>query len=119
MIKKLWKKYKSKFRIFSRITLLCGGRHHFLPDSAHICKYCAVYQNSAKNSAESQNLVGLGLISINYHILPNKRASPNRSAPPQFLDHIPEDSRPKIYMTTQFNDRFNAVSTICLLHPMK
>ena len=36
-----------------------------------------------------------------YRILPNTRASPNRRAPPpKFFDHIPEDSSPKIYMTT-------------------
>ena len=39
--------------------------------------------------------------------------------PPKLFDHEPEDSSPKIYMTTLFNDRFNAVLTICLLHPMK
>ena len=52
-----------------------------------------------------------------YRILPNRRASPNRCAPPKFLDHIglPEVRSPKIYMTTQFNDRFNALLTICLL----
>ena len=54
-----------------------------------------------------------------YRILPNTRASPNRRAPSKFLDHVPEVSRPKIYMTTLFNDWFNAVLMICLLHPMK
>ena len=50
-----------------------------------------------------------------YHILPNTRASPNRRAPPpqKKLDHVPEVSSPKIYMTMQFNDQFNAVLTIC------
>ena len=46
---------------------------------------------------------------------PQKDAPP----PPKFLDHIPEVSGPKIYMTALFIDRFNAVLTICLLHPMK
>ena len=54
-----------------------------------------------------------------YRILPNTRASRNRRAPPKFLDLVPEDSSPKIYMTTLFNDWFNAVLTICMLHPMK
>ena len=51
-----------------------------------------------------------------YRILPKTRASPNRRAhppPPKNLDHVPEVSIPKIYMTMQFNDRFNAVLTIC------
>ena len=50
-----------------------------------------------------------------YRILPNTRASPNRCAPPpKFLDHVPEVSTgsSKIYMTTLFNDPFNAVITI-------
>ena len=54
----------------------------------------------------------------NYRILQNTRASPNRRAP-KFLDHLPEVSSSKIYMTTLFNDRLNAVLTICLLHSMK
>ena len=44
---------------------------------------------------------------------------PQIDAPPKFLDHVPEVSSSKIYMTTQFNDRLNAVLTICLLHSMK
>ena len=31
-----------------------------------------------------------------YRILPNTRASPQIEAPPQFLDHIPEVSRPDL-----------------------
>ena len=53
-----------------------------------------------------------------YRILPNTRASPNRRSP-KFLDHVPEVSSSKIYMTMRFNDRLNAVLTICLLHSMK
>ena len=44
---------------------------------------------------------------------------PQIDAPTKFLDHVPEDRSPKIYMTTLFNDRFNAVLTISLLNPMK
>ena len=44
---------------------------------------------------------------------------PQIDAPPKFLDHVPEVSSSEIYMTTLFNDRFNAVLMICLLHPMK
>ena len=44
---------------------------------------------------------------------------PQIDAPPQFSDPLPEDTSPKIYMTTLFIDRFNAVLMICLLHPMK
>ena len=55
---------------------------------------------------------------FNYRILPNTRASPNRRAPPKFLDQVPEISSSKIYITL-FNDRLNAVLTICLLHSMK
>ena len=39
--------------------------------------------------------------------------------PPKVLDHIPEVSSSKLYMTTLFNGRLNAVLTICLLHSMK
>ena len=35
------------------------------------------------------------------------------TTPPKFLDHVPEVSSSKIYMTTLFNDQFNAVITIC------
>ena len=35
--------------------------------------------------------------------------------PPKCLDHVPEDSSPKTYMTTLFNDRFNAVLTVCCI----
>ena len=53
-----------------------------------------------------------------YRILPNTRASPNRRAPPpKVLDHVPEDSSPKIYMTTLFDDRLNAVLTIVCCIP--
>ena len=37
-------KYEAKFGIFSRIMLLGGQKHHFLQDSVHISKFCAVYQ---------------------------------------------------------------------------
>ena len=33
-----------KFRIFLRIMLLGGQKHHFLQDSMHISKFCAVNQ---------------------------------------------------------------------------
>ena len=48
---------------------------------------------------------------IIYRILPNTRAPPQIDAPPQFFDHVglPEDTSPKIYMTTLFDDQFNAV----------
>ena len=39
--------------------------------------------------------------------------------PPKFLDHVPQVSSSKIYMTTLFKDRLIAVLTICLLHCMK
>ena len=58
-----------------------------------------------------------GVITVFYRI----HAPPQIDAPPppKFLDHIPEVSSPKIYMTTLFNDRFNALLTICLLYLMK
>ena len=34
----------AKFGIFSRIMLSGGQKHHFLQDSVHISKFCAVYQ---------------------------------------------------------------------------
>ena len=37
-------------------------------------------------------------------------APPQIEAPHNLLDHAPEYSSPKIYMTMLFNDRFNAVS---------
>ena len=53
--------------------------------------------------------------SAEYKRLPKQTRPP----PPKFWDNVPVDSSSKIYMTTQFNDRINAVLTICLLHPMK
>ena len=48
MIKKDWvgygAKYEEKFGIFSRLMLSGGQKHHFLQDSEHISKFCAVYQ---------------------------------------------------------------------------
>ena len=52
-----------------------------------------------------------------YRLLPN--TPPQIDAPPKFLDHVPEVSSSKIYMTTLCNDWLNAVLTICLLHSMK
>ena len=46
-------------------------------------------------------------------------APPQTDAPPKFLDHLNEVNSSKIYMTTLFNDRPNAVLTIYLLHSMK
>ena len=45
-----------------------------------------------------------------YRILPKKHAPPQIDAPPKFMDHVPEVSSSKIYMTVLFNDRFNAVT---------
>ena len=36
-------KYEAKFGIFSRIMLFRGQKHHFLQDSVHVSKFCAVY----------------------------------------------------------------------------
>ena len=36
------------------------------------------------------------LLKFECRILPNTRASPNRPPPPEFLDHLPEVSRPDL-----------------------
>ena len=70
MIKKDWDgygaKYETKFRIFLRIMLSGGQKHHFLQDSVHISKFCSSIPDSAKNSAgaESQHPGG-----TEYHVL--------------------------------------------------
>ena len=59
------------------------------------------------------------LFLVSYTVFYRIHAPPQIDAPPKFFDHVPEDSSSKIYRTTLFNDRFNAVLTICLLHLMK
>ena len=48
---------------------------------------------------------------VRYTVFYRTHAPPQIDAPPKkkFLDHVPEVSGPMIYMTTLFNDRFNAV----------
>ena len=53
-----------------------------------------------------------------YTVFYRIHAPPQIDAPPNFWI-VPEDSSLKIYMTTLFNDQFNSVSMICLLHLMK
>ena len=57
--------------------------------------------------------------SVRHTVFYRIHTPPQIDAYPKFSDHVPEDSSPKIYMTTLFNDRLNAVLTICLLHLMK
>ena len=49
---------------------------------------------------------------IIYRILLNTHASPDVPPPQKFLDHVPEVSSPKIYMTMQFNDQFNTLFVV-------
>ena len=52
-------KAETNLEIFLRITFSGGGKHCFLQDSAHICKFCSVYQILLTQNCRI--LVGLNL----------------------------------------------------------
>ena len=58
-------KYEAIFGICSRIMLSGGQKHHFLQDSVHISKFCAVYQILRKIPRAQNRRILEGLLNIN------------------------------------------------------